>query len=104
MILVVWDILCIALFYAVFGRSVRTDTTTRLSVRLSMWFVGISSLFGLAVPMYGWSPDWVVIAMVGPLVFMQFVMSKHWVFGVPSQFVKPKFLRGNRRKADIKWL
>ena len=100
MIDAVWDVLCISLLYTVFCRSVRTDKTTRISVRLVMWLVGLASLLGISMPFYGWSPDWITVAILTPLVLMQFVMSRHWVHGVPSQFIKARFLIDHRRKAD----
>lgn len=95
-----WYALCLALLWAVFGRSVRTDQTTRLSVRLVMWLVGVAALTGLTAPFYGWDPDPVSTLMLSPLVVMQYVMSAHWRYGVPTQFVKQKYRSGNRRKED----
>lgn len=97
--LILWELLCIALFWSVFCRSVRVDTTTRLDVRLALWAVGVAALIGLGAPLYGWVPDKVVLIIVGAIVIMQTVMAQLWHQGVPHQFIdelhKPKRRAGD---------
>jgi hypothetical protein len=97
--LLLWEVLCVALFWSVFCRSVRVDKTTRLDVRLALWAVGLSALAGLAAPFYGWAPDWVTVGIVAGVVAMQSVMAHHWRDGVPRQFVQDVY-RLNRRSGD----
>lgn len=99
--LLLWEALCVALFWSVFCRSVRVDKTTRLDVRLALWAVGLSALAGLAAPFYGWAPDWVTVGIVAGVVAMQTVMAHHWRDGVPRQFVQDVY-RLNRRSEDYK--
>lgn len=102
MISIVWDFLCLALLWSIFGRSVRTDQTTVLPVRLSMWAVGLAALLGLGAPMYEWEPDIVIVLILFPLVLMQFVMSNHWRYGVPAQYVKCEFLSSHIREEETR--
>lgn len=99
--LVLWELLCIGLFWSVFCRSVRVDKTTRLDVRLALWLVGIAALVGMGSTLYGWLPDGVTLVIVGAVVVMQVVMARHWRHGVPRQFVldiyKPKRRAGDAR-------
>ena len=99
-ILILWEVMCIALFWSVFCRSVRVDATTRLDVRIALWLVGIASLVGLGAPLYGWVPDVVTSVIVGAVVIMQAVMAHHWNHGVPNQFVLEGH-RLKRRSGDI---
>ena len=97
--LIVWEVTCAALFWSIFCRSVRVDKTTRLDIRLALWLVGIASLMGLGAPLYGWVPELVTLMIVGSVVILQVVMSKHWHEGVPYQFIDPQF-RPKRRVND----
>ena len=89
--LIAWDILCLALFWSVFCRSVRTDKTTKLDVRIAIYLVGLSSLLGFGAPLYGWEPDVVTLLIVTSIVIMQVTMAKHWGQGVPERFVERRF-------------
>ena len=91
--LLAWEVLCLALFWAVFCRSIRVDKTTRLDVRLALWLVGIASLFGLGAPIYGWMPNLVTLVIVGSVVILQTVMARYWGEGVPERFVDPKYMQ-----------
>ncbi|MFZ2309590.1 MAG: hypothetical protein WAW73_19660 [Rhodoferax sp.] len=97
--LILWEIMCMALLWSVFCRSVRADKTTKLDVRLALLAVGTSALAGMAAPVYGWVPDRVTLAIVGAIVFMQAVMAQHWRHGVPHQFIKDDH-RPRRRAGD----
>jgi hypothetical protein len=98
-ILLMWEGTCLALFWSVFCRSVLTDNTTRWSVRLSLLLMGVAAMVGIAAPVYGWAPDWVVLGIVLAVVFMQGVMARAWGQGVPFQFTKPAH-RPRRRSGD----
>lgn len=98
-LLIVWELTCLALFWSVFCRSVLTNQTTRLDVRVSLLLMGIAAMVGLVAPIYGWVPDFVVLTIVLAVVVMQGVMAKAWGQGVPSQFTKPAF-RPKRRAGD----
>ena len=95
----VWVILCVALFWSVFCRSVLLNTTAKTSIRLAVWVVGLASLMGMAAPVYGWKPDLVSTLMLASFVFMQVVMAQLWHGGVPHPFrsLKHKY---NRRTGD----
>lgn len=100
--LIIWEVLCLALWWSVFCRSVRTSTTTRLDVRVAIFLVGVGSLLGLGAPLYEWEPDTITLYIIGSVVIMQVVAAQHWGKGVPEHFVKRQFLtrHGNRRKED----
>jgi hypothetical protein len=97
--LIVWEAMCLALLWSVFCRSVRASHTTKLDVRLALWAVGVAALAGMAAPVYGWAPDWIVLAIVAAVVVMQVVFAQHWRHGVPPQFVKEAH-RPRRRAGD----
>ena len=98
--LIIWEVLCLALFWSVFCRSVRTSTTTRLDVRVAILLVGLGSLAGLGAPLYDWEPDDITLYIIGSVVIMQVVMARHWGKGVPEHFVKSNFLTKKRRIGD----
>jgi hypothetical protein len=100
MITLLWELLCVALFWSVFCRSVRVDKTTMLDVRIALWLVGLASLSGLGAPLYGWTPDLVTLIIVGAVVVMQAVMATHWQHGVPYQFIHKQH-RPKRRSGDL---
>lgn len=98
--LIVWEVLCVALFWSVFCRSVRTNKTTRLNFRLALLLVGLGSLLGFGAPLYGWQPDSVTMIIVLSVVCMQVVTAAYWGHGVPERFVDSQFLERNRRSGD----
>lgn len=97
--LLVWEVLCVALLWSAFCRSVLVDKTTRTDVRLAVWGIGIASLVGIAAPLYGWEPDIVTMGIVFAIVCMQAVMAKHWKNGVPEHFIQDAY-RHRRRFRD----
>jgi len=98
--LIVWEVLCLALFYSVFCRSVRTSHTTKIDVRIAIFCMGVASLVGLGAPVYGWEPDWIVLMLLFSIVLMQIVTATHWVNKVPDDFVMSRFQRRRRRSGD----
>lgn len=100
MILIFWELLCVALFWSVFCRSVRVDTTTRLEIRLALLAVGVAALVGMAAPLYDWVPDLVTLIIVSAIVIMQTVMAQLWRHGVPHQFIHDDHKPMGRRIYD----
>lgn len=98
--LIAWEVLCLALLWSVFCRSVRTSTTTKISIRLAIWLLGLSALTGLGAPVYGWEPDLVTFVMVTSIVILQLATAHHWFDGVPDPFTDSRFLPRQRRKQD----
>ena len=98
--LMIWEALCVALFWSVFCRSVRMDKTTKFDIRVSIWLLGLASLLGFGAPLYGWEPDTVTLVIVGAGVLMQAIMAQHWTNGVPDRFVDSRFITHQRRKED----
>lgn len=94
--MLLWEFLCLALFWAVFCRSIRVDKTTRLDVRLALWLVGLASLVGIGAPIYGWTPNLITLIIVGSVVILQAVMARYWGDGVPERFVDPKYLEAKQ--------
>lgn len=86
MILIVWYILMGGLLWSVFCRLVRTNTRTLWLVRASIWILGAVGLLGLAIPLYGWRPDFFHMLGMASCLNMQIVAARHWRNGVPAQF------------------
>jgi len=99
MILLMWEILCLVIFWSVFSRSVKVSKTTKLDVRLAIWGVGVASLVGIGAPIYGWLPDIVTLFIVFAIAVMQGVMAQHWRNGVPHHFVQDAY-KPHRRAGD----
>lgn len=99
MVLIFWELLCIALFLSVYDRIIMVNPTTRLEIRLALCGVGLAAIVGLAAPLYGWVPDLVTLIIVSAIVIMQTVMAELWRNGVPHQFIcdlhKPKRRAGD---------
>jgi hypothetical protein len=86
--LIFWELLCFALLYSVFCRLVHTSISTRISVRIAIFFLGLAALVGIGAPLYGWRPDVVVTVITAACLFMQLVAARHWRGGVPGSFQK----------------
>jgi hypothetical protein len=91
LLLLVWEVLCAALLWSVFCRLVRTNERTLFWVRASIWLLGLASLVGMAAPLYGWAPDYVVLLMTAACLNMQIVAARHWKNGVPVHFEYSQF-------------
>jgi hypothetical protein len=98
--LVLWELICMALFYSVFYRTAVTDKTTRLDIRLALWLCGMSALGGMAAPLYDWYPKWPTLLITGSVVVLQIVTARYWHKGVPYNFIHP--LHQPRRRAEDK--
>ena len=95
-----WYVLMVALLWSVFYRSAIADRRTRLSIRLGLMGMAAASLVGVAAPVYGWSPDPVVVAIVSAVCYMQCTFARFWADHVPGQYIKPQY-RIHRRKTDF---
>ena len=89
--ILLWTTLCLGLLWSVFCRLVRTSLETRLSVRVSIFALGLAALVGLGAPLYGWVPDLVVFAITSACLCMQVVAARHWRHGVPQSFQRSVF-------------
>ncbi len=89
-LILVWELLCLALLYSVFCRLVHTTRATRLAVRLAIFNLGAVALVGIGAPVYGWVPDVVVVLVTAACLLMQIVAARHWRQGVPAQFQTPE--------------
>jgi multisubunit Na+/H+ antiporter MnhG subunit len=74
-VLAVWEVLCLALLWTVFCRSVHITKAVRLEIRLAVFAVGLAALFGLGAPAYGWVPDLVVMVIVLAFVLQQLALA-----------------------------
>lgn len=95
-----WYLLMTALLWSVFYRSAMTDKRTRFCVRLGLTGTAAAALVGMAAPLYGWSPDPVVVVITMAIVYMQMVFAQFWRHHVPEQYIKPGY-RILRRRSDF---
>lgn len=99
-LLVIHVALCVALWYSVFCRAVRSDRTVRLDVRLSMFLLGAVALLLMLAPFrWDWRPDWLTVLLLLAIVVVQGVTAAHWRDGVPEAFLKPGCRRTFGRRA-----
>lgn len=78
LLLIVWEVTCLALLWNVFNRSVLTGRDTARDIRLALLLAGLGALLGLAAPLYGWVPTLVGCMVLGASVFAQLVTGRHW--------------------------
>lgn len=97
--LVVWELLCAALVWAVFCRMVFVDKTTKPEVRIVLRATGFAALIGAGAPLYGWMPDGITLLVVGAVVSTEVVLSQYWKYGIPSHFIREMY-RPHRRSGD----
>lgn len=87
------------LFYSCFCRLVRTDGETVSEVRHAIWFLALTAgmvcgapILPLLVPQIQWTawttPRWVWLGLLIAIAIVQFVTSRYWRCGVPSDFQK----------------
>lgn len=85
--LLIHEGLCLALFFTVFCRSVKSDQTTRLAIRLSFLLLGAVSLLGVVAPLiWGWEPTVFSSLLMVAFTVVQTVTGSLWSQGVPDQF------------------
>lgn len=97
--LLLWESLCIAMFWSIFCRLIHVDKTTKPLVRVVVRGVGMASIIGIGAPIYGWVPDTVTMIMIGAVVGMEMVLSQNWKYGIPAQFIIDMH-RPKRRAGD----
>lgn len=93
-----WVILCLALLYSVFCRSIHVDKHTHPAVRLALWVTGLCALVGLGAPVYGWAPDVVSLCLLSTVIAVHTVKMCLWCPTV--EFHSRLNKRGGRRKED----
>lgn len=99
-LILVHELLCAALLYTVFCRSVRSDDSVRVDVRLSFFVLGLVACIGLACPVtWDFQPNAFTLLLLLAIVVVQIATSRHWHHGVPYSFYKPG-LRPMRRSSD----
>jgi uncharacterized membrane protein len=93
-------LLCAALFFTVFCRAVKTDSTIKADVRFAFFVLGLVACMGMAAPLaWAYEPDLMDLALLGAVVFVQAVTAHHWKDEVPPQFVKTQFRTTHGRRA-----
>ena len=95
------EILCIALFYTVFCRSVSTDDRVKADVRFAFFVLGVTACMGMVAPIaWGFEPHPFALALLAAVVLVQVITAHHWAHGVPDQFMRPQFRARRRRSTD----
>lgn len=93
-------LLCAALFFTVFCRAVKTDSTIKADVRFAFFVLGMVACMGMAAPLaWAYQPDLMDLALLTAVVLVQAVTAHHWQHEVPPQFVKTEFRTARRRRA-----
>lgn len=94
------EVLCIALFYTVFCRSVSTDDRAKADVRFAFFILGAVACMGMVAPIaWGFEPHPFALALLAAVVLVQIITAHNWAHGVPEQFVKTEFRTTRRRRA-----
>lgn len=99
MTLIIWELTCFALVWAVFCRLVFVDRTTKPYIRGTLRLAGVGALVGAGMPLYGWVPSFEVLVVVCPTVVSEVVMSQYWKYGIPLQYVRDSH-KPKRRSSD----
>ena len=95
------EILCIALFYTVFCRSVSTDGRVKADVRFAFFVLGIVACMGMVAPIaWAYEPHPFALALLAAVVLVQIITAHHWAHGVPDQFMRSQFRARRRRSTD----
>jgi len=82
-------LLCAALFWASFCRSVHTSSATRREIRVAIWLQAMASIFAGAAPWLGsYRPTWPALLLLASMVLVQGVTSLLWRGGAPLDFQK----------------
>lgn len=94
LLLLVWEVTCLALFWSVFCRSVLVGPGTRRDIRLALLLCGLASILGIAAPLYGWQPTLIGCMVLGGNVIWQIVVSRHWADFIAYQIFSKDDLSG----------
>lgn len=99
--LIAHEVLCAALFYTVFCRSVHLDSRAKTDIRAAFFALGVAALMGMVAPLaWAFEPTGWTIGLLSAILLVQAVTARHWGHGTPDQFLKPKHRPKNRRKQD----
>lgn len=99
--LIAHEVLCVALFYTVFCRSVSTDDRVKTDVRFAFFILGAVACMGLVAPIaWGFEPHPFALALLTAVVLVQVITAHHWAHGVPDQFMRSQFRARRRRSTD----
>lgn len=89
----VHELLCVALVWSCFCRSVLMDENVRKPVRLAFWFLGFAAIaaavFPIAfpeVPLF--QPNWLTVLLLLAIVLVQYVTAMFWSGRTPQRFLK----------------
>jgi len=100
-LILIHELLCLALFYSVFCRAVRTCTRVRADVRLAFVALGVVACVGMAAPLaWGMVPSLFGLALLAAVALVQLVTAHYWQSGVPDRFYKPECRPHGRRQCD----
>lgn len=100
-LVVIHEALCVALFYSVFCRAVRSCEKVRADVRFAFFLLGLVACVGMAAPLvWGLVPDLFGLALLAAMSIVQLVTAHHWAAGVPDRFYKPECAPRRRRATD----
>lgn len=101
-ILIIHEMLCIALFYSVFCRAVRSCEKVRADVRFAFFLLGIVACVGMAAPLtWHFIPDLFTLALMAAVTVVQLVTAQHWAAGVHDRFYKTGHAPRQRRACDL---
>lgn len=81
-------VLCAALFWSVFCRSVASSEKVAPGIRFAFWCLGSVSLFGIAAPWaWAFTPSGFSLSLLAAIVLVQLTTARHWAKGVPPEFL-----------------
>lgn len=99
--LILHEVLCLALFYSVFCRAVRSCEKVRTDVRFAFFLLGLVACAGMAAPIaWLFVPTGFDLLLLMAITVVQLVTAHHWTAGVPDRFYKPGCAPRQRRACD----
>lgn len=101
-LLIAHELLCAALFWTVFQRSVSCCARVRVAVRMAFFGLGLVACAGMAAPLaWHYVPDAFTVALQIAVCAVEYVTAHYWAAGVPDPFYKPGCAPRRRRAADF---
>lgn len=89
-LLLAHTIVALLVTYTSFCRLSKTNHETMATVRFGIWMLGTTASASLAAPLFwGWQPDWLHVAILGCIGFLQVATSRQWKAGPPEHFQAP---------------
>lgn len=99
--LIAHETLCMALFFTVFCRAVKTDATVRADVRFAFFVLSTVACMGMVAPLaWAYDPGPFELSLLAAVVLVQTITAHHWRHEVPPTFVKTEFRTARRRRAS----